>query len=238
MDAVLDSQQERTPRLADDFQRLLLSIAIGTVCTVVSEGLYLGISGKGITLDATIVAAYIFSSASSLAFFITTFAVFQDADSETLKRWLSGTAATGRLSKIQATFAGTGPNIPAQWSGVAIGSVVLLACSPTLLRQPWVIALSAAVVTTAWLVTVASYAVHYARIVATVGGLTFPGPEGVVFWDCVYLAAQVQTTFSSSDVTVESTLTRRIVTGHTLVSFAFNTVIIALLIAVLFLGRH
>jgi uncharacterized membrane protein len=38
-------------------------------------------------------------------------------------------------------------------------------------------------------------------------------------------------------VTVETTLTRRIVTGHTLIAFAFNTVIIALLIAVLFLGR-
>jgi uncharacterized membrane protein len=56
-----------------------------------------------------------------------------------------------------------------------------------------------------------------------------------------YLATQVQTTFSSSDVTVGSTATRKIVTGHALVAFAFafafNTVIIALLIAVLFLGR-
>jgi len=47
----------------------------------------------------------------------------------------------------------------------------------------------------------------------------------------------VQTTFSSSDVEIGTTLTRRIVTGHTLVAFAFNTVIIALLIAVLFLGH-
>jgi uncharacterized membrane protein len=101
-----------------------------------------------------------------------------------------------------------------------------------------VIGLSAAVVTTSWLVTIASYAVHYARVTATVGGLTFPGDSKVVFWDCVYLATQVQTTFSSSDVVVETTLTRRIVSGHTLVAFAFNTVIIALLIAVLFLGHN
>jgi uncharacterized membrane protein len=76
------------------------------------------------------------------------------------------------------------------------------------------------VVTTSWLVTVVSYAVHYARIAATVGGLTFPGDKSVVFWDCVYLATQVQTTFSSSDVTIETTLTRRIITGHTLVRAA------------------
>jgi len=228
---------ERTPRLVSDFDRLLFSVAIGAACTVVAGVLYLAISSNGLSGDAAIVAIYIFSSLASLAYFITTFAVFQDADSVTLARWLSGSAATGRLSKVQATFAGTGPNIPAQWSVLAIGSVAVLVFSPHLLKDPWVIALSAFVVATAWLVTMASYAVHYARVVATVGGLTFPSDEGVVFWDCVYLATQVQTTFSSSDVTVETTLTRRIVTGHTLIAFAFNTVIIALLIAVLFLGR-
>jgi Protein of unknown function (DUF1345) len=226
-----------TPRLVSDFDRLTFSVVIGAACTVLAGGVYLAVSSKGLSGDVAIVAVYIFSSLSSLAYFVTTFAVFQDADSATLARWLSGTAATGRLSKVQATFAGTGPNIPAQWSVLAIGSVAVLVFSPHLLKDPWVIALSAFVVATAWLVTMASYAVHYARVVATVGGLTFPSDEGVVFWDCVYLATQVQTTFSSSDVTVETTLTRRIVTGHTLIAFAFNTVIIALLIAVLFLGR-
>jgi hypothetical protein len=232
-----DPEQLRIPRLVSDFERLLFSAAIGISSTVLAEGLYLGISGSPLSADAIVVGLYIFSSLASLAYFITTFAVFQDADSGTLARWLAGTAVTGRLSKLQATFAGTGPNIPAQWSGLAIGSVVVLVFSPHLLKQPWVVALSAAVVATSWLVTVVSYAVHYSRISATAGGLTFPGDEGVVFWDCVYLAAQVQTTFSSSDVTIETTLTRRIVTGHTLIAFAFNTVIIALLIAVLFLGR-
>jgi uncharacterized membrane protein len=139
---------------------------------------------------------------------------------------------------VQAEFAGTGPTISVQWSGVSIAAVVALALSPDLLKQPLLLALSVAVVMTSWLTTMLTYAVHYARITATVGGLTFPGGNAVVFWDCVYLAAQVQTTFSSSDVTVESTLTRKIVTGHTIVAFAFNTVIIALLIAVLFLGRN
>jgi uncharacterized protein DUF1345 len=237
MEAPPGSELAHAPRLADDFQRLLFAAAIGAASTSLAEALYLGISGVRLSVDAIIIGAYIFSALASLAYFITTFAVFQDADSGTLARWLAGTAPTGRVSKVQATVAGTGPNIPAQWSGLAIGSVLVLAFSPHLLRQLWVIALSATVVTTAWLVTVVSYAVHYARIVATVGGLTFPGEEGVVFWDCVYLATQVQTTFSSSDVTIESTLTRRIISGHTLVAFAFNTVIIALLIAVLFLGR-
>jgi uncharacterized membrane protein len=237
MNAPADPGQARTPRLASDFNRLLFSAAIGAVATVAAEGLYLAISGRGLSLVAIVVAAYSFSATSSLAFFITTFAVFQDADTDSLARWVAATAPTGRLSTVQAEFAGTGPTITVQWSGLAIVSVVVLALSPHLYRQPLVVALSAAVVATSWLVTIVSYAVHYARVSATVGGLTFPGDRGVVFWDCVYLATQVQTTFSSSDVVIETTLTRRIISGHTLVAFAFNTVIIALLIAVLFLGH-
>jgi hypothetical protein len=238
MTAGPDPAQAPTPRLASDFQRLLFSAAIGVPVTAAAEGLYLAISGGDQTAVAIVVAAYIFSATSSLAYFITTFAVFRDADADSLARWVAATAPTGRLSRLQAEFAGTGPTISVQWSGLAIVSVVVLAFSPDLLRQPLVVGLSAAVVTTSWLVTIVSYAVHYARVTATVGGLTFPGDGGVVFWDCVYLATQVQTTFSSSDVVIETTLTRRIVSGHTLVAFAFNTVIIALLIAVLFLGHN
>jgi uncharacterized membrane protein len=237
MNVPADPGEAQTPRLASDFNRLLFSAAIGAVATVVAEGLYLAISGRGLSLVAIVVAAYSFSATSSLVFFITTFAVFQDADADSLARWVAATAPTGRLSRVQAEFAGTGPTITVQWSGLAIVSVVVLALSPHLYRQPLVVALSAAVVATSWLVTIVSYAVHYARVSATVGGLTFPGDRGVVFWDCVYLATQVQTTFSSSDVVIETTLTRRIISGHTLVAFAFNTVIIALLIAVLFLGH-
>jgi uncharacterized membrane protein len=226
-----------TPRLASYFLRLLFSAAIGAAATVVATGIYVGVAIAPDGFTVFIVAAYVFSAASSLAYFIATFAVFQNADSASLARWLSITAPSGRFSRIQAEFAGTGPTAAVQWSGLAIVSVVVLALSPDLLRQPLVIGLSSAVVATAWLVTIVSYAVHYARVTATVGGLTFPTDHGIVFWDCVYLAVQVQTTFSASDVTIDTTLTRRIVTGHTLVAFAFNTVIIALLIAVLFLGH-
>jgi hypothetical protein len=238
MNAYAGPSQARTPRLASDFRRLLFSAAIGVPATAAAEGLYLAFSGSGLSVDAVVVAVYIFSAASSLAYFITTFAVFQTADADSLARWVATTAPSGRLSRARSEFAGTGPTIPVQWSGLAVVSVVVLALSPDLLRQPLVVALSAAVVATSWLVTIASYAVHYARVTATVGGLTFPGGGGVVFWDCVYLATQVQTTFSSSDVVVETTLVRRIVSGHTLIAFIFNTIIIALLIAVLFLGHN
>ena len=228
-----DSELPTVPRLVSDYRRLLFSASIGAVSIIVAESLYIWAAGGSLTANAVIVGIYGYYALSSLSYLILTFAIFQGAEPGTLARWLTGTAPTGRLSKVQATAT----NIPAQWSVLAIGSVVVLVFSPSLLGQPWVVVLSAAVVTTSWLVTLVSYAVHYARVATTVGGLTFPGDGDVVFWDCLYLATQVQTTFSSSDVTVETTMVRRKITGHTLLAFAFNTVIIALLIAVLFLGR-
>lgn len=237
MNARPDPPQERTPRLAYDFRRLVFSAAVGVPSAVAAVGLYLAVSGTGLPAVAVFVGLYTFSATSSLTYFLTTFAIFHNADTKSLARWVAATAPTGRLSQVQAEAAGTGPTLSVQWSGIAIVSVVALAVSPELLKQPLLLALGVAVVITSWLTTMLSYAVHYARVTATVGGLTFPGDDGLVFWDCVYLATQVQTTFSSSDVEVGTTVTRKIVTGHTLVAFGFNTVIIALLIAVLFLGR-
>jgi len=173
------------PRLVSDFRRLVLSASIGAVSIIVAECLYIGAVGGRLTANAVIVGIYGYYALTSLSYLILTLAVFQGAEPDTLALWLTGTEPTGRLSKAHAIAT----NIPAQWS--------------SLLGQPWVVVLSAAVVTTSWLVTLVSYAVHYARAATTVGGLNFPGDGDVVFWDCLYLATKVQTTFSSSDVTVE-----------------------------------
>lgn len=90
---------------------------------------------------------------------------------------------------------------------------------------------------TAWLVTVTAYAVHYARLNTQEKSLEFPGEHGdqPVFADYYYLAAQLATTFSSSDVNILTTRARSVVTGQTYIGFAFSTFIIAMLISVLFL---
>ena len=234
-----EALDDNVPFLASDIRRILVACIIGLVLAAVGATLFdlLATSFRSEIADSIIVAAFVFSTASSIAYVILTFAQLQNADAKTLARWLSATAVTGRRSRFAAEIAGTGPTIAVQWSVVAIVSVVTLTLFPELLQNGYVIGLAGSVVASGWLVTVISYAVHYARLTATAGGLDFPGKSGTVFWDCVYLAFQVQTTFGASDVTVSTTLARRIVTGQTIVAFAFNTVIIALLISVIFL-RH
>ncbi|MCQ1999898.1 DUF1345 domain-containing protein [Arthrobacter sp. zg-Y108] len=87
----------------------------------------------------------------------------------------------------------------------------------------------------AWLVTVSTYAVHYARLDSAEDSFDLPGSApGPVFADYYYLAAQIATTFSSSDVDVLTTRARTTVTGQSYIAFAFTTFIIALLITLLF----
>ncbi|WP_353707755.1 DUF1345 domain-containing protein [Cellulosimicrobium sp. ES-005] len=100
---------------------------------------------------------------------------------------------------------------------------------------PAITVLGVAVIVVSWVTVLVSYSVHYARrdVAAGDGGFAFPGQGPRAFADYVYLAAGVSTTFSTADVTVLDTGTRRMVTTHAVVAFAFNAVIVALVVAVL-----
>ena len=64
-----------------------------------------------------------------------------------------------------------------------------------------------------------------------VGGLVFPSedtPDYSDYWDFVYFSLVVGMTFQVSDVQITSRKLRRLATVHGLISFLFNTIIIAL----------
>lgn len=65
------------------------------------------------------------------------------------------------------------------------------------------------------------------------GGLIFPGGEDPDYMDFVYFAFVVGMTFQVSDVEISSKRIRRLAWMHGVLSFAFNTVIVALTINVL-----
>ena len=78
------------------------------------------------------------------------------------------------------------------------------------------------------------YAVHVARLDAVGGGLRFPGDdEERAFSDYLYLALAVQASFGPSDVQVTSRRMRRTLTGHMLIGWVFNTVVVASIVSLL-----
>jgi uncharacterized membrane protein len=60
-----------------------------------------------------------------------------------------------------------------------------------------------------------------------VGGLEFPGTERPKGWDFLYFATVIGMTAQTADTGITTTQMRRIVLLHSIVSFFFNTVIVA-----------
>ncbi|WP_395244281.1 DUF1345 domain-containing protein [Agromyces sp. MMS24-K17] len=223
------SDARPTPLLAREGTRNLVSLAVAAVVSVIALVGYALFAPLPFSVDAVALTVFVFWIAYSLGFLILTQVTFGNADAGTLRAWLAATNSPSRSLAIPASAA--------QWAIIAVVAVALVLVLPGLLDSPLANALSFAVVITAWLVTVTAYAVHYARLNTQEESLEFPGKQGAqpVFADYYYLAAQLATTFSSSDVSILTTRARSVVTGQTYVGFAFSTFIIAMLISVLFL---
>ena len=89
-------------------------------------------------------------------------------------------------------------------------------------------------VISAWGILHSSYALHYAylyyRSEKSAGGLTFPSEQDPDQFDFAYFAFTIATSFAVSDVNVTDQMIRRAVLGHQILSFFYNTSILALVI--------
>jgi uncharacterized membrane protein len=124
-----------------------------------------------------------------------------------------------------------------------------LVATVVLLRQPgryvpngdvWLIDLiGIAAIVGGWALVHTAFSLHYARAYyaddGSPGGFRFEGGEPDDL-DFAYFAFTIGMSFAASDVTVTDRAIRRIVLGHALIAFAYNTTILALAISLLF-GR-
>jgi uncharacterized membrane protein len=99
------------------------------------------------------------------------------------------------------------------------------------------LAIMAAVgVLSAWGILHSSYALHYAyqyyRSEASPGGLTFPGEQSPKQRDFAYFAFTVGTSVAVSDVNVTDDAMRQTVLGHQILSFFYNTLILATVVTI------
>ena len=67
--------------------------------------------------------------------------------------------------------------------------------------------------------------------------LSFPGRKDPGLWDFVYFSFVIGMTFQVSDVQIRTTGMRRVVLAHSIVSFFFATVMIALVVNAV-IGGH
>jgi uncharacterized membrane protein len=91
-------------------------------------------------------------------------------------------------------------------------------------------------VVSAWGVLNVSYALHYAylyyRSEESPGGLAFPGEQSPKQRDFAYFAFTVGTSFAVSDVDVTEDGMRQAVLGHQILSFFYNTSVLATVVSI------
>jgi len=100
----------------------------------------------------------------------------------------------------------------------------------------WVV-LALVSVALSWVVTHTAYTLRYAHLFYTGesnGGLTFPGTDTPCDMDFAYYAFTIGMCFQVSDVQITAANIRSATLGHALVSFVFNTTILALSLNVMF----
>lgn len=124
---------------------------------------------------------------------------------------------------------------------VIVASTVSLLATSVILRQargfpPFVrelfVALCILAVVSAWVLTHTGYALRYAHLYYRddeegVGGLALPGDAAPAYLDFAYFAFTIGMCFQVSDISVSSPQIRRAVLGHGMLSFLYNTAILA-----------
>jgi len=197
--------------------RLFISIAVGGVAMLVTPGAPPWPLRSMVGWDAT-----------ALALLAQAWRLLLASDARTT-RLRAGDEDPGRyavfviavLSSLFSLFAATlvlrmmrGQNSGAAWVVIALVSVAL-----------------------SWLLTHTAYTFRYAHLYyggTRNGGLIFPGTSTPCDMDFAYYAFTLGMAFQVSDVQVEASDIRRTTLGHALISFVFNTTILALALNVMF----
>jgi len=229
------ARKKRTvPRLASDTARGYVALGVALV-PAIAFGLSnptVGSSTDAATLTAT--GAFVTWAIMGFAVGVVNHLAFGRASARDLERWMRATEPRDRNARIMRFIYGGGSlSWAISGSIIAVAAVLALSFIPEFRGSPSVVFSGLAVVVGSLFMTVSSFAVRYAREQAATGAFSFAGDEEPRFSDFIYLSVQITTSFSSADVTIDTNAARRLVTAHSLVSFAFNTVIVALLVSVL-----
>lgn len=160
-----------------------------------------------------------------------TFTVFGRRDAKTFTALITG--STRRRRSRARTLLGIdldAVSFGAQASLLMVGLMAAVFVAPQWRSNLVIVSFAGVTVALSWALTFVSYAVEYARSDLFERGLDFPGDDQPQFSDYLYHAATVSASFATSDVDVTSTSMRKLTTSHTLIAFAYNTVILAMLI--------
>ena len=133
------------------------------------------------------------------------------------------------------------PGRTAVWALIVVACVVSMLSTAIVLRKARHVApdardlfvtLCVLANVTSWLLTHTGYTLRYAHLyyrddAEGIGGLVFPGAEAPTYFDFAYFSFTVGICFQTSDVAISSQQIRRAVLSQSMLSFMYNTIILA-----------
>jgi len=131
-------------------------------------------------------------------------------------------------------------SIAAAASLLAVAAELSLAKHAHGVEKPLRVALAFGTVAASWFMVQLIFALHYAHEfyaraggsakAVDAGGLGFPGDAPPDYWDFLHFSVVIGAASQTADITFTSKQIRRVGTAHTLLTFTFNTIIVALTI--------
>jgi uncharacterized membrane protein len=160
--------------------------------------------------------------------------------------WMGGLHADPQLTRARAALDDPGRNgvLLLVLTAVVVGlvaAVLEIGRGPQIadIVQRWeAYAFGVGAVTLGWLLVHTTYTFRYAHLYwydddgdgTACGGINFPGTPEPSDWDFAYFAFCIGASFAVSDPQVTETRVRREIIAHSIISFAYNSVIIGMVI--------
>ncbi|MGY4721709.1 DUF1345 domain-containing protein [Naumannella cuiyingiana] len=215
--------------LLSETRRSLVSTVAATVCTAIITTVWISLDRRVLPYAVGIgcVVAWTFLAAINAAL---TWRAHGRLSGPALAEALAADPATDRRG------AGTGRRMPSwsvEASVLALAVVCLLLFLPGARSLPALLGAALVMIAASWVNVAMAYALHYAREDRREPGISFPGTEERGFDDYLYLAMAIQTTFGTTDAEIRTRRMRRAAMTHGVLAFAFNTVIVAMIISLL-----
>ena len=171
-----------------------------------------------------------------------------DVTAVTLLVILWAIIARSDAKETRRRAASSDPGRSTAWAIIVIGGTLSIFGGTAVMRQAKTASpdagalygvLALVTVLVAWGLTHTAYALRYAHLYYRdagdgEGGLEFPGDEKPADFDFAYFAFVVGMCFQVSDVTITRPQLRRAVLFHSILSFAYNTAVIALVLNLTF----
>jgi uncharacterized membrane protein len=129
---------------------------------------------------------------------------------------------------------GDGPNFAIEATLVSFFVVLVVPhIEPVQINQWVLVPLTLSILLCCWALSIVAYTLHYAQKDIEEPSLDFPGDRTGAFDDYLYFSIAVSTTFGATDVNITRPAMRRVVNLHTILTFLYNSVIVALLASLL-----